>query len=406
MERYYYKAFNQSGDTVEGSISGSSYSKVLRLLERDGLEPFSVLKIEEDKEHGKERTFRIFSFSSNKNTNIIIFTKQLANLLRAGIQLGEALDIIGRLFKESKFKNNIIDLTRLLKGGSSFSSALEKYPEYFDSTYISMIKAGEESGYLSIICDRLAVNLEDNHRLRSFISISMIYPVILIIVSILAVLVILLYVLPKFTAIYTTYEQSLPLPTYILLSISGFVKNNYIYIIITISGLFLGLKCYSKSAIGKEKIDIFKLNTPIFGALFQKLAVSRVTGSLGVLLGNGVPLLKSLRIIRDVTANIVFAKALDKISMTVERGVTLSQAFDNTGIFPDMVVYLIGVGEQTGELDEMLKQLGQTITEEYKEELEKFLKLFEPIILLLMGLAIGFIVFAMLLPVMRINTMI
>src|SRR5690554_2484094 len=159
MERYYYKAFNQSGDTVEGSISGSSYSKVLRLLERDGLEPFSVLKIEEDKEHGKERTFRIFSFSSNKNTNIIIFTKQLANLLRAGIQLGEALDIIGRLFKESKFKNNIIDLTRLLKGGSSFSSALEKYPEYFDSTYISMIKAGEESGYLSIICDRLAVNL-------------------------------------------------------------------------------------------------------------------------------------------------------------------------------------------------------------------------------------------------------
>lgn len=403
MEKYFYKAFNQNGDIVEGSISGSSYSKVIELMEKDGLEPYSVLKIDEEGKTVEKRPSRTPSFSGN---NIIIFTKQLANLLKAGIQLGEALEIIGKLYKESGFKNIILDITRLLKGGSSFSSALEKYPEFFDDTYISMIKAGEESGYLSLICSRLAVNLEDKHRLCTFISISMIYPVILIIISILALLVILLYVLPKFIAIYDAYEQSLPLPTYILLSISAFIRNNYIYLIIVITGLILGVKFYSKSSTGRKKIDNLKLNMPVSGSLYRKLAVSRITGTLAVLLDNGVPLLKSLKIIKDVTGNVVYRKALEKISLAAERGITLSQAFDNSGVFPDMVVYLIGVGEQTGELAEMLKELGQTMTEEYKEELEKYLKLFEPVILLIMGLAIGFMVFAMLLPVMRINTMI
>lgn len=406
MERYYYKAFNQRGDTVEGRISGKSYSKVVSQLEQDGLEPFSLKKIEENNKASKDKSFKTYSFSNNKQKNIIIFTKQLANLLKAGIQLGDALEIIVKLFKESSFKDHISDINELLKSGNSFSSALEKYPEYFDSTYLSMIKAGEESGYLPIICDRLADNLEENHRLRSFISLSMIYPVILIIISILAVLVILIYVLPKFVAMYDTYDQSLPLATLILLSISGFIRDKYIYIFILSLGVISGVKYYSKSEVGKEKIDNFKLKTPIFGELFCKLAISRVTGSLGVLIGNGVPLLKSLKIIKDVTGNTVFSKSLESIAMAIERGVTLSQAFDDTGVFPDMVVYLIGVGEQTGELDDMLRQVGQTITEEYKEELEKFLKLFEPLILLFMGLTIGFIVFAMLLPVMRINTMI
>lgn len=406
MEEYNYKAITQSGETVAGSISGDSYPKVMSQLEQDGLQPFYLKRADkiDNKKVEKGSDVSSFSFSFNKHNDIMLFTKQLANLLQAGIQLNEALSVIIGLFKESIFKNIIIDIHHSLKEGRSFASSLGKYSRYFNSTYISMVKAGEESGYLPLICNRIADDMEESHRLRSFIISSMIYPVILIIVSTLAVITILLFVLPKFINIYDTYDKSLPLPTVILLNISNFINQNGLIILSTIIILIFLVWYYIKTEQGRENIDAFKLKIPILGNLLRKLAVSRITGGLGILVGNGVPLLKSLNIIKEVTGNSIYYHALKKISKKVERGITLSQALDSTGVFPDLAVYLVGVGEQTGELGSMLKQVGEGMTTEYKEGLERFLKFFEPVVLLCMGLIIGFIVFAMLLPVMRINT--
>ena len=225
MEEYNYKAINKEGATISGSIRGDSYSKVLQELESAGLQPFYLSKAN-GQERKKSRGEKSLSFSPNKHSSVLLFTKQLANLLKAGIQLDEALDIIINLFKESPFKEVIRKVSESLKGGRSFASSLADYPEYFSNTYVTMIKAGEESGYLSLVCRQLVDDIEENYRLRSHIITSLIYPIILIVFSILAVLIVLLYILPKFIYIYESYDQSLPLPTIILLRFSSFITEN------------------------------------------------------------------------------------------------------------------------------------------------------------------------------------
>lgn len=407
MKDYSYKAINQNGLTVTGNIKGDSYSNVLEELESSGLQPFYLDKNTKEKNsdiESKRNSSKNFSLSVNKYNSALLFTKQLANLLKAGIQLDEALDIIINLFKDSPFKNIIINVTESLKGGQSFANSLKDYPGYFNNTYITMIKAGEESGYLPLVCKRIVDDMEENQQLRSHIISSMIYPIILVLFSLLAVLIVLLYILPKFIGIYDSYDQSLPLPTIFLLNISTFISQNGLIIILSIFLLLAFYLFYSRTESGKDTLDNFILKLPIIGNLLSKLSISRITNGLGILVNNGVPLLKSLKIIRDVTGNAVYNKAMQKIAQKVERGSPLSKAMDSTGIFPDITIYLVGVGERTGELGVMLNEVGGDLSQEYREGLDRTLKFIEPFILLFMGLIIAFLVFAMLLPVMRINT--
>lgn len=403
MEEYKYKAINKEGATITGSIMGDSYAKVLRELESAGLQPFYLRKAnsQERRERKEQRTY---SFSSSKHGSVLLFTKQLANLLKAGIQLDEALDIILNIFKESPFKNVIRRVTESLKGGRSFASSLADYPEYFNNTYVTMIKAGEESGYLSLVCRQLVDDIEENHRLRSHIITSMIYPIILIVFSLLAVLIVLLYILPKFIYIYESYDQSLPLPTIILLRFSSFITENGVSILLFFFLIISIFWLYSRTEKGKSNLDQLLLRLPGIGNLLYKLYVSRITRALGVLLNNGVPLLKSLKIVRDITGNTIYSQAMDELALQVERGSPLSQAMSSTGVFPDISIYLIGVGERTGELGNLMTEIARDLTQEYMESLDRFLKFFEPSILILMGGIIAFLVFAMVLPVMRINT--
>lgn len=403
MEEYNYKAINKEGATISGSIRGDSYSKVLQELESAGLQPFYLSKAN-GQERKKSRGEKSLSFSPNKHSSVLLFTKQLANLLKAGIQLDEALDIIINLFKESPFKEVIRKVSESLKGGRSFASSLADYPEYFSNTYVTMIKAGEESGYLSLVCRQLVDDIEENYRLRSHIITSLIYPIILIVFSILAVLIVLLYILPKFIYIYESYDQSLPLPTIILLRFSSFITENGAAILLFFVLIICIFWLYFRTERGKRNLDQVLLNMPFIGELLYKLYVSRITRALGVLLKNGVPLLKSLKIARNITGNTVYSLAMDELSLQVERGNSLSLAMGSTGVFPDLSIYLIGVGERTGELGNLMTEIANDLTQEYMESLDRFLKFFEPSILILMGGIIAFLVFAMVLPVMRINT--
>lgn len=407
LEEYNYKAINSNGTTITGTIKGDNYSKVLKELESSDLQPFYLSKNSvEGKKESNRKTIQpnSISFSINKQKSVLLFTKQLANLLKAGIQLDEALDIIINLFKESPFKNIIINVTESLKGGRSFASSLGDYPEYFNNTYITMIKAGEESGYLPLVCKRIVDDMSENQQLRSYLITSIIYPFILIGFSLLAVLIVLLYILPKFISIYDSFDQSLPLPTIILLNTSNFLSENGFLIFLFIFILLFAIWFYSRTEKGKNVLDSFILDLPIIGELLKKLSVSRITSTLGILVSNGVPLLKSLKIVSDVTGNVIYNKALEKVALKVENGNPLSQAMASTEVFPDIMIYLIGVGERTGELGTLLNDLSREMSREYKEILDRFLKFFEPVILLFMGSIIAFLAFAMVLPVMRINT--
>lgn len=405
MVEYKYKAINQEGDSVSGVMKADGYQQIINQLEQEGLQLYDLAKIESNKGDGNT-TFSYRGISFNKKKNVLIFTRQLANLLKAGVQINEAMKLIIALLKESNFKNIIINIHDSIKEGNSFASSLKKYPAYFSHSYISMIQAGEESGYLALTCERLADEMEEAQELRSFIISCMIYPVILIVISFLAIIVMLVYVLPKFASIYAGYNQSLPLATMILLNISTFIINYGIYIAITIIIVFVSFNYYFRKEKGRLMVDRLLLQIPFLGSLYSKLAVARITGGMGILLKSGVPLLKSLKIIRGVSGNSVYSQALENTYYSVERGSSLSHAFSQYSIFPELVAYMLGVAEQTGKPGETLTEIGTGMFKEYKRDLERFMKIFEPLLLLIVGLIIAFIVFSMLLPVIRINTII
>ncbi|OCL25995.1 type II secretion system protein [Orenia metallireducens] len=398
MAQFTYKAINQdTGQTVEGIIDADNSTIALEKIEAKNLSPFSLE--EGTKVEIKDTT----SLFINKENNLILFTSQLANLLKSGIQLGEALGITQRLIKEGKFKEIIVNLNKSLKGGKHFAEALSDYPNYFSDSYISMIKAGEEGGFLDLSCQRLAQDLEDHSELKSFIISSLIYPMILLLVALLAILVMITYVLPKFSMIYGKYGKSLPFSTKLLLDISQFISSNGLIIAIITLVTGLGIWQYYQSENGKKRLDQFILKIPILGSLITDLTIVKITRSIGSMLINGVSLIKALEVSRYLTNNSLFRRAIVKSITQVQRGNALSEALAKTEVFPEIVIYMIGVGEETGRLGTMLVQISENFEKNSRKKIEKLMKAFEPLVIFFMGLIIGLIVISMLLPILGVN---
>ncbi len=406
MTRYIYKALKETGETITGTVHSSDYQNALTNLEAQGLYPFSLEEERDRRQVKKNGQKQIFSslFLKNKNDNLILFTRQLANLLLAGIQPGEALKKISHLLKPGKFKRIINGVYSSLKGGRDLADCLAEHPDYFSVSYISMIRAGQEGGFLGLTCQRLTQNLEDNRQLKNFIISSLIYPVILLIVAVLAIVVIFTFVLPRFMLIYANYGKSLPWPTRLLLQISSFISSYGIFLmlIICLAGLISWLYCRSES--GKRKLDSLVLRLPLIGRLTKGIAITGISRSIGTMLENGVSLLKAIRVSQYMNSNLIIQEALKEAGLQVKRGGNLSDALNRSGVFPEIATYLIGVGEETGKLDSILIQVADNFERESKDTLEKAMKTFEPVMILIMGVLIGFIVIAMLLPILGINT--
>lgn len=397
MTVFLYKGFNGKGKKVRGTIEALNSNLALEELEARDIYPYNL--VSRDKEKAQSEPERL----QNRTDELILFTRQLGSLLKAGIQLGESLDLISRMLKPGRFRGVVIELHNSLRAGKGFAEALGNFPQYFSTTYISMIKAGEESGYLRETCLRLAGSLEEKSKLRSFIISSLFYPAVLLVTALMAIIVMLTFVLPKFIAIYDSYNRSLPWLTEVLLLWSSFLGQYGLFILLAIILFIVVFYLYSQSEEGRSKIDKLLLGIPLAGEFIIEIEVYRITGTLGTMLKNGVSLSRALEIVKNITGNVHFQQALQTIGLMVNRGGYLSEALNNTGIFPETVGYLIGVGEQTGKMDEMLLELADYYQNEYRSRLEKIMKLFEPLLLLLMGVIIGTIVIAMLLPVLGIG---
>lgn len=344
-----------------------------------------------------QRTLDFLSGISREN--VILFTRQLSTLIHSGLPIAQALESLAWQERNQKFRIIVETLKSDIEKGKPFSEALARYPRLFSTLYVGMIEAGEASGLLDEVLTRLAQLGLQELEIRTKIRSALTYPIILVCVSILVLAFLLIGAIPKFLDIFKATQAELPVATLVLLTVSQAVRQYWYLVIIGLAAaIFFGDRFY-KTREGKIFLDRLLLRLPIFGDIYIKVIVARITRSIGSLTKSGIPLLQALEITKSMGTNFVILNALDKIQAGVSQGKTLTELFQKSGIFPPMVVQMVSVGETTGKLDEMFSEVASF----YELEIDYFLRnlssSLEPILLLAMGVMVGFIALAVLMPV-------
>ncbi len=396
MPKYEYKIRDKFGNFITGMIEAPSREEVIKGLRSLGHE---IISIEE------RRGIKIYLYDllgkiqKISQVEIINFIRQLSVTVKSGLPIITALSSISEQTRNENLKTAIDEIRIDIEGGSSFSEALEKHPKVFSTFFISMIKTGETAGILSEVLDRLAIIGRDEANLRAKISSAMIYPVVLVTVAIAVVIGLLVGVLPKFILIFEEAGAQLPKPTLVLLFISTVLRRFWYLFIALISGIiYAGVK-YFKTKEGRYKLHSMLFKIPLIKDLFLKTAIAKFARTTSSLLKSGVPILKALEVSRDVAGNDVLARIIDNVKAQLAEGKALAEPLRESGIFPPMVIQVVTVGEQTGRLDEMLKEIGEFYEEEMAHTIDRFTALLEPVLLLGMGVMVGFIALSVLLPI-------
>lgn len=393
MAVFSYKATTREGSIVEGVMEAPDEKAAVERLKNTGVIPLTVAAPKE----GINK--KIFLRSSKGD--ILTFTTELSALLSAGLPLDRSLNILSDISESKEMKAIVQSILKSIREGSSFSDALQKHPKIFPKIYVNMIRAGEAGGVLDIVLDKLNEFLESSKELKEHIFSAMIYPAILIVTGGLSIIVLLAYVLPKFSVIFAELGRSLPLPTQILLSFSNALKSYWwIVTLLIIAGLAL-FKNYIRSDTGRRNWDAFKLR--LMGDVITKLETARFCRTLGTLLKSGVPLLQALNNSKDVISNRVIASTIDAVSKGAKEGRGIADPLINAHVFPPLALSMIKVGEETGQLDAMLMKVASTYEKSLKVAVKRFVSLLEPAMILIMGLTIGFIVISMLMAIFSIT---
>ena len=335
--------------------------------------------------------------------DLMLFTQELSTLIEAGLPLDRSLQILAELTEKEKFREVVRDLLRKIEAGSSFSEALSTYPGIFPRLYVNMVKAGEVGGVLNLILARLTKYLQTSKETREYLVSVMIYPALLTLVSGASIVILLTFVIPRFAKIFADMGGTIPLPTQILLSVSQFVKGYWWAIAGGLLAIGFGIRSYTKQGEGKVQWDQLKLRLALVGHLVRQMEIAQFARTLGTLIQSGVPILQALQIVRETVSNEIIARAIGEVHTGVKQGGSISKTLQNQGIFPPLAVHMITVGEETGKLDEMLMRVAETYEASLQTALKRFISLLEPMLILFMGLVIGFIVISMLLAIFSIN---
>lgn len=393
-----YKAANRNGLIETGRSEAVSEEQLVTNLKAKGLFPLEIKGV-------SGPGFSLFKKRFSRKEKLT-FTRQLAGLLNAGIGLEKALAIINRLSFGREMNEIIGQLYRLLQEGHSFTTALEKYPQHFNKLYISMVKAGEAGGILPQVLNRLVRYEEDELNLKNFIVSSLVYPAILGIACIGVLLLFMMVIIPTFEPIFAEMGNDLPFLTkFVILLGKGLQYFWWLFLLIAV-GFGVWFWKWVGTENGALKFDSFKLRLPLLGIVLTKIAVSRMCLSLSMLCGSGVPLLTALTIAGDVSGNLKLNKALGEVILEVKQGSTLVASLGNKKIFPVLAVEMIGVGEESGNLEGMLDQASNTYDTEVKQSLSMFMAVFEPLLILAMVGVIGVLAIGILVPIFNLNSQI
>ena len=412
MPTYQYEAMDHSGKEVKDTIDAATQEEAQQLIRQKG---FFVTKISERAKakkkgaapakkkggRGKKKSFTIGRVS---NKQLCTFTRQLSILQDAGLPILRSLKILEGQCKPGVLKNSLGDVVEDIESGSTLSEAFAKHPKAFDRLYCNMIKAGEAGGALEAILQRLADFKEKSQSLKRKVKGAMVYPAVVISVALLIVGFILYWIVPKFEAIFADFGVDLPVMTVALIKSSNYLVKYYWTVFLVPFVIWVFLKLLYRNKTGAYIGDRILLMVPVMGDIVEKSTVARTTRTLGTLVQSGVPILEALNIVRDTAGNAVFERAFTRIYDSIREGETIAQPLREARIVDDIVVNMIDVGEETGELDTMLNKIADNYDEEVEALVESLVSLLEPMMIVVLGGIIGFIVIALFLPLITLIT--
>ena len=416
MANFLYLALDAKGEQTTGSVQASSESDAIQQLRAQGLYPTQV--VEEGKgvltagkvksgARGKKK-LKTAGGGKVKVKTVAMFTRQLATLIEAGLPLMRALTVLGNQEADPAMKAALTSLADSIQSGATFSESLAQHPRIFNKLFVNMVKAGELGGVLEVVLNRLAEYMEKAEKLKSKIKSAMVYPVIVMFIAVGILVFLLLVVVPKFKEMFADAGAGdLPLISEIVFGASEFMMSNPFVLpnaawLFIMGGIFYVIfKAWSGTKAGRFVVDKMKMKMPLLGDLNSKSAISRFARTLGTLVSSGVPILQALGITRDTAGNVVVSKAIDVVHDAVKEGESVVTPLKSCGIFPDMVVSMVDVGEETGQLPEMLMKVANVYDEEVDGAVTAMVAVLEPMMIVILAVIVGGIVFAIFLPLIR-----
>ena len=396
MPKFLWEGRTVTGIPQRGEMEGASELAVRTALRGRGIIPTRVVP------KGREITITLPFFKKKvRRRDVAVFTRQLATMIDAGLPLVQALDILAKQEQNEVFRTVIDKVREDVERGSTFADALRRNPKAFDRLYVNLVVAGEESGNLDVILNRLATHIEKMENLKRKVRSALVYPSLIVTVAILVTIVLLVFVIPVFERLFSGVGMALPLPTQIVINVSKFTKANVPYLLLALIVAAVLLRRYYRTEKGKRQIDAVLLKLPIFGILIRKISIARFARTLATLITSGVPILDALDIVAATTGNKVVEEAIREGRAQIKEGETISQPLARSGVFPLMVTQMISVGETTGALDMMLTKVADFYEEEVDVAVANLSSMIEPLLIIFLGVVIGGLVVSMYLPIFK-----
>lgn len=402
MPLFRYKVVTSAGESQEGDMDGLSQDAVVERLQSMGHIP---IRVEETASsmvaEGNSGSF--FGKKRVTQDNVAVFTQEIATLLKAGLPLDRCLEILITLSANEPVRQLMGQLREDVRGGASLSKAMDARKGVFTRFYLNMIRAGEAGGALDVVLQRLTEFMERSKELRDTVKSALIYPVILVGVSVLSVAILLMWVVPQFSQMFEESGKALPLPTQVVIAMGDGVRNYWWVMILTVVGVYSWFAKQMREPASRYRWDKRLLGLPLVGDLIGKLEVARFSRTLGTLIGNGVTLLAALSIVKETLSNTVMSQGLGEVAAQLKEGKGLGKPLLETGLFPKLAVHLVMVGEETGKLQEMLIRVADIYDREVSSSVKRLLALMEPVLILGLGLVIGGIIMSILVAILSVN---
>jgi len=397
---FLWEGKTRQGSIQKGEIAAASKEEVMTLLRKQNIVPVNV--------SAKPREIKL-SFGAQKITDkdVVIFTRQLATMIDAGLPLVQCLEILGSQTDNKTLAKTVTQVRSDVESGATFADALKKHPKVFDNLYVNMVAAGEAGGILDTILQRLAAYMEKFARIKRQIKSAMIYPSVILFVAIAVVALLLVVVVPMLAAMFKEAGQALPLPTRIVIAASDFLKGwGGLALLLSLIGSVVALTQWRKTESGLRTTDSIGLKIPVAGTLITKVSVAKFTRTLGTLLTSGVPILEGLIIVARTAGNKVVEEAILMTRQSVSEGKTLAEPLSKAKVFPPMVNQMIAVGEATGALDNMLNKIADFYDDEVDSAVAALTSMLEPMLMVFLGVTVGFVIIAMYMPIFQMGAMV
>lgn len=398
MSTFVYKAKKDTAETVTGQIKASSQEEAIELINQLGLLPVSV-----EEKRGEDSSVNLKERRSVKANEIYLFSRQLANLLKSGLTILKALSILNEQTQDPYFKKVLTFIAQEVKNGRSFSDSLAVFPHLFPILYVTMVKAGEESGNLPEMLSNVAIYQKNQAEITHKVIMALVYPALMLTVGTMTIYIILTFALPKMIGLFQNIGSDLPLPTVILLAVSKILSQGWWIIAGLLIAAVMFFRRYSQTPHGKKEIALFSLKAPLFGPILLKTELARFARTLDLLLKSGVPIVRALEVTIPIIKNEIIRGGFQKCRDDLLTGGAFGEGILEIPYIPKMIGHLITIGEESGNLNDVLSEIATTYEQETNEQIKVMTTLLEPIMILLVGGVVAFIVFAMLLPIFQID---